>query len=230
MKIVVADKISERGIALLRETGWEVVLPAAAALPSELANADALVVRSATKATAALLEKAPAAGDRPRGRGRGQRGRGSGHAARRAGDEYAGRKRRQRGGAYDRADAGAGARGAAGERLDSGGALGEIRFFGHGDAREDSRPGRTRPRGYRSRAAGSRPRNESDRLRSIRHPGGRARSGSRIPAPRRNAAAVGCGFAAHVAQRLDRENDRRGGHRENEEGRAPDQLRARRID
>jgi len=58
MKIIVADKISERGIALLRETGWEVVMPAATALPSELADADALIIRSATKATAALLEKA----------------------------------------------------------------------------------------------------------------------------------------------------------------------------
>src|SRR5579862_7022133 len=59
MKIVIADKISERGIALLKATGWNVVLPAAANLPSELADADALVIRSATKATAALLEKAP---------------------------------------------------------------------------------------------------------------------------------------------------------------------------
>lgn len=58
MKIIVADKISERGIALLRETGWNVITPAAAALPSELADADALVVRSATKVTAPLLEKA----------------------------------------------------------------------------------------------------------------------------------------------------------------------------
>jgi D-3-phosphoglycerate dehydrogenase / 2-oxoglutarate reductase len=58
MKIIVADKISERGIALLRETGWDVLLPAAAAVPSELADADALIIRSATKATAALLEKA----------------------------------------------------------------------------------------------------------------------------------------------------------------------------
>jgi D-3-phosphoglycerate dehydrogenase / 2-oxoglutarate reductase len=58
MKIIVADKISERGIALLREAGWEVLTPAAAALPSELAHADALVVRSATKVSAALLEKA----------------------------------------------------------------------------------------------------------------------------------------------------------------------------
>ena len=58
MKIVVADKISERGIALLRETGWEVLTPTAAALPGELANADGLVIRSATKANAALIEKA----------------------------------------------------------------------------------------------------------------------------------------------------------------------------
>jgi D-3-phosphoglycerate dehydrogenase len=58
MKIVVADKISERGIALLRETGWEVLTPTAAALAGELANADGLVIRSATKANAALIEKA----------------------------------------------------------------------------------------------------------------------------------------------------------------------------
>src|SRR3984957_2232499 len=59
MKIVITDKISERGIALLKDTGWNVVMPAAASLPGELADADALVIRSATKATAALLEKEP---------------------------------------------------------------------------------------------------------------------------------------------------------------------------
>ncbi len=58
MKIVVADKISERGLALLRETGWEIASPAAAALPSEVANADGLIVRSATRVTPELLEKA----------------------------------------------------------------------------------------------------------------------------------------------------------------------------
>jgi D-3-phosphoglycerate dehydrogenase / 2-oxoglutarate reductase len=58
MKIVVADKISDRGIALLRDADWNVVMPTAATLPSEIADADALVVRSATKVTAALLEKA----------------------------------------------------------------------------------------------------------------------------------------------------------------------------
>jgi D-3-phosphoglycerate dehydrogenase / 2-oxoglutarate reductase len=58
MKIIVADKISKRGIVLLRETGWEIVLPTATALPSEIANADGLVVRSATKVTAELLDRA----------------------------------------------------------------------------------------------------------------------------------------------------------------------------
>jgi D-3-phosphoglycerate dehydrogenase len=58
MKIVVADKISERGIALLRETGWQVVLPEAAALLNELTAADGLIVRSATRVTAELLDKA----------------------------------------------------------------------------------------------------------------------------------------------------------------------------
>ena len=58
MKIIVADKISERGIELLRETGWQVVLPEAAALLNELTGADGLIVRSATRVTAELLDKA----------------------------------------------------------------------------------------------------------------------------------------------------------------------------
>src|SRR3984893_7148012 len=59
VKIIVADKISDRGIALLSETGWEVLMPAAAGLLGELANADGLIVRSATKVTSSLLEHAP---------------------------------------------------------------------------------------------------------------------------------------------------------------------------
>jgi D-3-phosphoglycerate dehydrogenase / 2-oxoglutarate reductase len=58
MKIIVADKISERGIALLRETGWEIVLPTAAALASEITGADGLIVRSATRVTPELLDRA----------------------------------------------------------------------------------------------------------------------------------------------------------------------------
>jgi D-3-phosphoglycerate dehydrogenase len=58
MKVIVADKISERGLALLREAGWEILTPTAAALPYEITHAEGLIVRSATRATAALLEKA----------------------------------------------------------------------------------------------------------------------------------------------------------------------------
>src|SRR3989442_6732145 len=58
MKIVVADKISERGLEILRQPGWEVVTPEKTALEAELAAADALVVRSATRVTAPLLEQA----------------------------------------------------------------------------------------------------------------------------------------------------------------------------
>ena len=58
MKIVVADKISERGIELLRKLGWDVVTPTAAVLTAELAHAEGLIVRSATRVTAEILEKA----------------------------------------------------------------------------------------------------------------------------------------------------------------------------
>ncbi len=59
MKIVVADPISEQGLALLRAGGWEVVTPAKDALAAALVEADALIVRSATRVTADLIERAP---------------------------------------------------------------------------------------------------------------------------------------------------------------------------
>jgi D-3-phosphoglycerate dehydrogenase len=59
MKIIVADRISEHGIKLLAEPGWQVVLPTAGALAQELNEADALVVRSATRVTDELLSHAP---------------------------------------------------------------------------------------------------------------------------------------------------------------------------
>src|SRR6202044_1570243 len=58
MKILIADKISDRGINLLKATGWDVQVPTAASLPTDIADADGLVVRSATKVTPELLEKA----------------------------------------------------------------------------------------------------------------------------------------------------------------------------
>jgi D-3-phosphoglycerate dehydrogenase len=60
MKVIVADKISERGVALLKEqAGWNVVLTTKETLNAEIADADALIVRSATKVTPELMEKAP---------------------------------------------------------------------------------------------------------------------------------------------------------------------------
>ena len=63
MKIVIAEKVSPATLAILQgEPGWEVVtadqIPAGG-LPAALADADALIVRSAVQADAALLESAP---------------------------------------------------------------------------------------------------------------------------------------------------------------------------
>ena len=60
VKVIVADKISDRGVELLRaQAGWKIVLTTKETLHAEIADADALVVRSATKVTAELLAKAP---------------------------------------------------------------------------------------------------------------------------------------------------------------------------
>jgi D-3-phosphoglycerate dehydrogenase len=59
MKVIVADKISERGVELLKQTGWKIVATTKETLGGELAEAEALIVRSATKVTADLLDKAP---------------------------------------------------------------------------------------------------------------------------------------------------------------------------
>src|SRR5262249_9813590 len=60
MKVIVADKISERGVELLKEQrGWKIAQTTKDTLTAEIADADALIVRSATKVTAGLLEKAP---------------------------------------------------------------------------------------------------------------------------------------------------------------------------
>jgi len=59
MKVIVADKISERGVELLKQTGWNIVLTTKDTLLGELGDADALIVRSATRVTPELLQKAP---------------------------------------------------------------------------------------------------------------------------------------------------------------------------
>jgi D-3-phosphoglycerate dehydrogenase / 2-oxoglutarate reductase len=59
MKVIVADKISEHGLELLKQTGWNIVQTTKDTLGAELADADALIVRSATKVTPELMDKAP---------------------------------------------------------------------------------------------------------------------------------------------------------------------------
>jgi D-3-phosphoglycerate dehydrogenase len=62
MKIVIADNLPESAIAPLREPGWIVdSAPGrpAAALVADLADADALIVRSATRVDKALIDAAP---------------------------------------------------------------------------------------------------------------------------------------------------------------------------
>src|SRR5258708_19399180 len=59
MKVIVADKISERGVQLLKEQpGWNILMTTKDTLNTEIADADALIVRSATKVTAELLDRA----------------------------------------------------------------------------------------------------------------------------------------------------------------------------
>ncbi|HUZ94350.1 MAG TPA: hypothetical protein VMU57_05495, partial [Edaphobacter sp.] len=62
MKIVLAEKVSPATLAVFQqEPGWNVVTPDQIknGLPAELADADALVVRSAVQVDAKLLESAP---------------------------------------------------------------------------------------------------------------------------------------------------------------------------
>src|SRR5215469_3025357 len=59
MKVIVADKISELGVKLLQGQDWNTVLTTKETLEAEIADADALIVRSATKVTDDLLAKAP---------------------------------------------------------------------------------------------------------------------------------------------------------------------------
>lgn len=59
MKVIVADKISERGVELLKQTRWNVVQTTKETLAGELPDAEALIVRSATRVTPELMDKAP---------------------------------------------------------------------------------------------------------------------------------------------------------------------------
>ena len=62
MKIVVAERVSRKAVELLKtESKWRIVEtePSRDKLFPELADADALIIRSAVQANAELLEHAP---------------------------------------------------------------------------------------------------------------------------------------------------------------------------
>jgi D-3-phosphoglycerate dehydrogenase / 2-oxoglutarate reductase len=59
MKIVIADKVSPSALKVFADGDWTVVSPDKEALARELADADAIVVRSATFVDDAMMEKAP---------------------------------------------------------------------------------------------------------------------------------------------------------------------------
>ncbi len=59
MKVIVADKIAERGLELLKKTGWNIVSTTKDTLSAELPDAEALIVRSATRVTPQLMDQAP---------------------------------------------------------------------------------------------------------------------------------------------------------------------------
>ena len=60
MKVIVADKISERGVQLLKEQpGWNIVLTTKDTLETEMPSADAQIERTATKVPPEKLDKGP---------------------------------------------------------------------------------------------------------------------------------------------------------------------------
>ncbi len=100
LKIVVADDLPESALELLRAEGWQVDARTGrspADLAKDLADADGLLVRSATKVTKDLLAAAPtAAHRRPRRHRRRQHRRAGRQRARRAGRQRARRQQHQR--------------------------------------------------------------------------------------------------------------------------------------
>ncbi len=59
MKIVIADKVSPSALKVFGDGDWTIVSPDKESLPRELAEADGIVVRSATFVDGPMMEKAP---------------------------------------------------------------------------------------------------------------------------------------------------------------------------
>ena len=137
MKILVAEPLAAAGIELLKaQPGWDIVISNPKEYAQHLADADALLVRSAVKVNADVFgEGAQAESHRARGRGRGQRRSSGCHRRGRAGDEYAGRQRRLGRRAHSGTHAGHGTFDSAGQRLHQVRQMGKEEVHGQSELR-----------------------------------------------------------------------------------------------
>ena len=175
MRVLVAEKIGASGVALLREhfdvdEGDHL---------DRIDEYDGILIRSATKLTADVIERAtPPEGHRPRRRGRRQRRRRRRDQARHRRRQRAAVQRRHRRRAHDGAAARAGPQRAPGPRQPDRRQVGALAVLGRRAARQDARDPRLRA--HRPARGPSRPglRDARHRLRPVR--GRRA-----LPRPRR---------------------------------------------
>ena len=182
-KVLISDALSPAAVQIFKDRGVEVDFQPNLGkdkdkLAEIIGNYDGLAIRSATKATAKIIDKAKQAeGDRPRRHRRRQCRDTGGHRQGHHRDEHAVRQFDHDRRARHHPDAGAGARNSAGRRLDPGRQVGEEPLHGRRDHRQDA--GRDRLRQYRldRRRPRARPADEGDRVRSV--PVAGARQGHR---------------------------------------------------
>ncbi len=231
MKIVVAEKVAPSSLAVFKEqSDWVVVSPEKDALAAELAEADALLVRSAVFVDAAMMDQgAEVARHRARGRGRGQYRSRRGHQARHRSNEYARRKRNRRSRAHAGADAGAGTAPDARRLHHARRQVGEEVAARHGVAGQDAGHRRVGEGRHGSRQAGAVVRDEGHRARSVCRSQPGAAVADHAGSVGGTIRAVGLHHAARGADTANAGNDQRRHASEDEEGRPADKLRARRV-
>ena len=174
--------------------------------PRSIGDFDGLAIRSATKVTPKILEKAKQPqGDRPRRHRRRQRRHSGGDRQGHHRDEHAVRQFDHHRRARHHADAGAGAADPAGRRLDPGRQVGEEPLHGRRDHRQDARRHRLRQYRLDRRRPRAWAAHEGDRLRSVPVAGARAA----ISASRRSSSTSCSG--APISSRCTRRSPRRPG-------------------
>ena len=230
LKVLVREAIAPAGVELLRSR-FEVDEDQDSPLEEIIGGYDAIVIRSATKLTADVIERARAAeGDRPCGRGRRQRRRRRGDPPRDRRRQRARLDRRLRGRAHDRPARRARPQHPAGARRTQGGPLGALALGRDRARRQDARRARLRPDRPPGGAARARARHARGRLRPVRRSGAlpRARRGAR-GGSRRGLRCRRLPDPAPAADRGDARLRRRRGARADARRRPDRQRRARRA-